>query len=101
MPTPNLTPIKSLSPREQFREHADSITKHRNLVDLPEFQRAAQYAMLEFQALLSAQVKDANSALAVGYKLQGGLELISILRNLAEPTPALPKIVNQQLNHHA
>lgn len=99
MPAPNLAPIKNPTPREIFRESGDSVTKHRNLIDLPEFSRAVNFSLLEFQTLLAAQVKDGNSAMCVGFKLQGALELMTVMRNLAEPAPVLQRLVEKSLNH--
>ncbi len=99
MPAPNLTPIKNPSPRELFRESADNITQHRNLVDSVPFGKAVQFGLLEYQIMLANQTRDANSALAVGYKLQGAIELLSVIRNLAESPLATAKMPSQQLNH--
>lgn len=101
MNQPNLTPVKNPSPREQFRAAVDNISKHRNLIDSPEFGRAVQFSMLEYQAMLSTQTKDGNSAMAVGYKLQGALELMAVMRNLAETPPVTPRLGEKTLNHQA
>lgn len=101
MPSPNLAPIKNPTPREQFRESGDNVTKHRNLVDSPEFNRAVHYALLEYQTLLVAQAKDGNSSMAVGFRLQGALELMGVMRNLAEPAPIIQRLAERGLNHDA
>ncbi len=100
MPVPNLTPIKNPTPRERFRESGDNISKNRNLVDSPEFQRCIDFSLLEYQVLLSRQITDGNSSMANGFKLQGALEIVNVMRNLAETAPAVQKVVNQQLDHN-
>lgn len=101
MSSPNLIPIKNPSFREQFRETANHITAHRDLVDSPAYTRAVHFGLLEFQSFLSGQVRDGNSSVAVGYKLQGAFELLSIMRNLAEPAPVLQRLADRGLNHQA
>jgi hypothetical protein len=101
MPSPNVAPIKNPTPRDQFREKADNISLHRTLVDSPQFERGVHFTMLEYQRMLSTQVKDGNSAAAAGYKLQGAIEIMGVLRMLAEPAPSMPKLASQSLDHNA
>jgi hypothetical protein len=97
----NLQRLRQLSPRDSFRESKEHLSKHIEMVDSSTFERAAHTALLQYQTDLAAQVKDGNSAAAVGYKLQGALEIMGVLRNLAEPTPRLQQVANRNLNHQA
>lgn len=99
--TPNLTPLKNPTPREQFRQSGDNITKHRNLVDSPEFERAVRFGLLEYQVLLAGQIRDGNSAMATGFKLQGALELMQVMRNLSETAAPQQRMLDKGLNHDA
>jgi len=93
------TPTFNPSPKTRFRESGDSISKHRALLESGEFQRALDYALLEYQLQAAAQVRDTNAALAFGYKMIGVQEFISTLKLLSEvprmPTPA----VTENLDH--
>lgn len=99
MSTPSLTPVKNPTPRNQFRESADNISKHRKLVDSPEFVRAVHFALLEYQAMMASQTKDGNSAVACGFRNQGAIEFVGVLRTLAESESPFPPIVDRNLNH--
>ncbi len=99
MPSPNTVPLKNPTPREQFREVNDNITQHRNMVDSPVFGRAVHTALLEYQLNVTKQIGDGASSMAGGYKLQGAIEIMGLLRMLAESAPIMPRVSSPQLNH--
>lgn len=72
------------SPRTRFQLSSDSISKHRKLLDLPELQRALDYAEMQVHAEWAQQVKDGNSAMMAGFKQQAVLEFIQAFKLLAE-----------------
>ena len=86
------------SPKQRFREHANNITLHKDLIAMPEFERAIDFAMLEFNRKVSAEIKDTNSALAAGYKLQAVNEFIEVLRTLTEQRTPSQVVVNDNLS---
>lgn len=88
----NQQPITNPSPRDRFQLSGENISKHRNLVDSNEFQRAIDFAMLEYASIVAMQVKEANSAAASGLRILGAHEFVHILRNLSEKTE-IPKSV--------
>lgn len=94
-PNPNIF----LTPAERFRQTGNNVASHRKMVDSPEFQRAEDAAMLQYTTELATQVKDGNSAMAVGFRLLGAMELSNRMRRISE-SPFIPKIAPKQgLNH--
>jgi hypothetical protein len=78
------TRILNPSPKTRFQEVESNIRDHKRMVDLPEFQKGMDYAMLEAQSRWARQVNDGQTAMAVGLKIQGALEFIQELVLLAE-----------------
>lgn len=94
---PNLNP----TPKHRFRESGDNISKHRALLEQREFDRAIDFTMLEYQLQASARVQDANGALALGYKILGIQEFVSMLKTLSEIAPPPPRTADANLDHRA
>lgn len=63
---------------------ASSVREHRAMIEKPEFDRAVDMAQLEYQKLLAGQVVDGNTAMSAGFRAQGAIEFIGILKTLAE-----------------
>lgn len=57
---------------------------HHDLVDSESFGRGIDFALLQYQSQLNSRTVDAITASAAGFKLQGVLEFIAVLRNLAD-----------------
>jgi hypothetical protein len=87
------------SPKAKFLESNDNISAHRKMVDTREFQRAIDYAQMEYSRLIAEQVKDGNTSMYVGFKLQGMLEFVQTLKLLSEAPQASARIVTPTLNH--
>ena len=87
------------SPKAEFLQSADNVTKHRHMVDLPEFARALHFAQLEYAAAVSSKMVDANSAMAGGLKISGAMEFCQVLRLLSETTQMPRPVVMNQLDH--
>lgn len=77
------------SPRARFQSVQGNITAHKALLENPYFDRGCDFAMLEYQRLLAEQVKDPNTAMSAGAKLQGALEFLQTLKTLAEAAPVM------------
>jgi hypothetical protein len=93
-PTP---PNTNPSPKLRFRESSDNISKHKRLIELPEFDRAcaAAQAQMNWQ-MVQMNTPTANDYAVIGMKMAGVHEFLAILRNLAEaPASPLPKIVDR------
>lgn len=82
-------------------ESAQSITKHRDMVSSNEFQRGADFAMLQYNMILSNQTANADSAMLSGMKLQGAIEFLTVFRMIAEPIQMPKPQVMENLDHHA
>lgn len=89
------------SPKARFLESADNISKHRSMVDSKEFQRACDFAMLQFSASVCQEIQDGNTAMAVGMKLLGANQFMQVLRNLSEVPKGPTNIITPRLNHQA
>ena len=94
--------ITNPTPKQRFQESAQSVQKHRAMVDLAEFQRAADFSTLEYQAELSQRNSSMNEAAGNALKMQGAMEFLQVFRNLGETTPPVPrKLSIPQLDHSA
>lgn len=94
-----MIPIET--PVQRFQTSPDNLSKHRKLVDSPEFQRALDFAMLDWSMEIAATVSDANSALRAGFALAGAVQFMDRLKTLAEtPKPPSPP-VQHGINHRA
>ena len=59
--------IKNPSPKSRFQENPQNVTKHRELLELPQLQRSLDAAMLQYQAALTNNMpSDLSGASAVG-----------------------------------
>ena len=77
--------VKNPSPKTRFQESIDNISKHRDLIEMREFQRASDFAMLQYQLeLANAANGNVNLAAAAHMKLCGAQEFLLVLRNLGE-----------------
>lgn len=72
------------SPKQRFQATPNAITKHRALLEKTEFDIAADAAMNELQLQLAMQIRDGNSAMSVGFRLQGAQEFLSTFKTLSE-----------------
>lgn len=94
-------PVTNPTPKARFMESNDSCSKHRTMIDSNEFQRAADFAMLEYQARIATQTEP-QAAAVMGLKVMGALEFLQTLRNLAEPAQrVIPLRPQDNLNHNA
>jgi hypothetical protein len=91
------------SPKARFHESKDNISKHRDLIASREFERAIDFALLEYQRYMAQGPMDSNvnQALAGHYKQMGAVEFVHILKTLAEEAPIPPVRVMDQLDHRA
>lgn len=89
------------SPKSQFRESAVNIREHRALLENPAFERALQFAQLEYQRHSASLIRDGNGALAHGYKLLGVQEFLSCLKLLSEETLVSAPTPPSNLDHRA
>jgi hypothetical protein len=93
-------PVINPSPKTRFMRTAEHCSKHRALVDLHEFERASDYAMLEYAARLSATTEPALASVTA-LKIQGAHEFLQTFRNLAEPAARFSApVISDNLNHN-
>lgn len=79
---PNTNP----TPKARFQSEVGNVTAHRSMMELPAFARGIDAALLEYQKLLSEQVVDGNTGMSAGFRAQGALEVMSVLKTLSETT---------------
>lgn len=85
MPAPNTNP----TPKQQFQESKDNISKHRALIESGEFQRAIHYALLQHdRTLCEVMPNDLGSAGSNFLRSQGARMFVDILLKLGEMPPA-------------
>ena len=86
---PNVNP----TPKARFQSAPQNITAHHAMIERDSFDKAADAALLQYCADMAQQTRDGNSAMAMGFKLQGALEYLQTLKLLEEtgPTPVARK----------
>lgn len=87
------------TPKNRFLESGDNIAAHRKMVDSREFQRGIDYSLMDYVKNLSDQVKDGNTAMAVGFMLKATWEYIEKLQTLSEQPKPVTKVVTPNLTH--
>lgn len=83
-------PVQSenLMPRDRFQLSGTKLSAHRDLITREDFRLAIDTALLQYQVELAANCKDQYSAMAMGLRLLGANEFVSVLRKLADkPVP--------------
>lgn len=83
-------PTVNPSPKSRFTAYKPFVDAHRNLIAMPELQRAIDFAVQQMAWGLAEHDDDGNSAAARHYQMKGAHDFISILKQLAE-TPILTK----------
>jgi len=96
----------NLTPKQRFQESKDNVSKHREMIESREFERAIDYALMEYQLQSARQTAtinppNANDAVCRHYSQVGACEFVAILRNLAEPPPVITARAIEQLDHKA
>ena len=86
------------SPKARFTEVESHVREHKALVESDEFIRGADTALLQAQQMWSDQVKDGNTAMVAGVKLQGALEFLTQFKLLAESAPRLAVVPQNNLS---
>lgn len=87
MASPNTNP----TPRQQFQESKDNISKHRAMIESGEFQRAIHFSLLQLDRTLCDQMpQDLGGAGANFLRSQGARMFVETLLRLAEMPPPLP-----------
>lgn len=95
----NTAPI-NLSPKSRFQQSQDNVSRHRAMLETREFERATDFSMVQYCAVLAESVKDMNSAAIAGMKLQGAFEYAHAFRSLGEIPPRPPlAITKDNLDH--
>ena len=96
-PTKQAEPSRNPTPKQRFCSTTMAVSAHRTMVDSDAFTRGCDFAMLQYQLMVAGQITDANAAAAVGMKLQGAIEFMTVLRNLADSAPPAPRKVDLNL----
>lgn len=92
MPIPLVNP----SPKERFQSNREWVNAHRDMLLLPEFQRALDYALLQQGHNLSLRETPATQdAMGFYYEAKGASDLVKILKRLAEADHVQTKPVDR------
>lgn len=93
---PNLNP----PPKHRFQESADNISKHREMVESRTFERAIDFALMQYQLLLAAETqRNPGAAAFSGLKATGAVEFVDVLKNLSEMPPIIRNDPPSNLDH--
>ncbi len=93
--------ITNPTPKARFQESGQNVSNHRDLIGSREFERATDFALLEYQRQLSMQdISNLNTAAAAHIKMLGAMEFLQVLRNLSE-APTVPRMapLTDNLDH--
>lgn len=97
-PEPNLNP----TPKNRFRESGQNISEHRAMVESRQFQRACDFAALEYSSALAAMVSEnPQNAAYAGLKLCGFMEGLYMLRAMSEAPRVVVRTPPANLDHKA
>ena len=90
------------TPKDRFRQSDTRISNHRKMVEADVFERSSDAALLQYLSMISSGVRDGNTAMAAGFRLQGAFELMHTLKNISEEPPRMQmEPAPQNLNHQA
>lgn len=94
--------VTNPSPKARFQMSNETVSKHRDMVGSREFERATDFALLQYAGMLATTVSDGNSAMAAGFKIQAAVEYYQTLKLLAEsPKVPTPTVLNGNLDHNS
>src|SRR5437867_13267220 len=93
------SPIINPSPKARFMESGQSISKHREMVQSNEVQRALDYGLLEFQRQVLDGLTNLNEAAGAALRIQGALQFAHLLKTLAESVRAPSIVPSGNLDH--
>ena len=83
-------------PKFRFQESGGNISQHRDLLQSVAFQRAIDWALLQYQRQLCEEEGDLNQMAAKHLKIKGAQEFVKVIFMLAES--AVPEMANRILN---
>lgn len=95
--------VTNPTPKKRFQESADNIKRHRDLIQTREFERACDFALLQYMAQVGQETDgNLNAAAAAHLRLTGAREFLWHFRNLAESIDFIPrKAETPNLDHSA
>lgn len=85
----------NLNTRQRFQE-TPAAKEHLDRVVEPGFRAAVEAALLEYQLMMTAGSDPSNF-----YRIKGAQEFVTVLMNIAEPSPDKAQNRRQNLDHHA
>lgn len=93
--------VTLLSPKTRFQESGDNISKHREMLQSREFERAIDWGLLQYSKMLCDEPGDLNQCASKHLRMQGAHEFVRVMFNLAEsPVAALTNDI-MNLDHRA
>jgi len=95
------TVVKNPSPKSRFQETPNHVQHHRDMIASAAFERAADYAMLQYSSRLALQMNNPtfNDYATMGVKITGAKEYLQELRMLAESASVKQTVVHDNLEH--
>ncbi len=86
-------------PKIRYQAPKDAVTTHRDLVASAVFERAIDFALLQYAAELSNADLNLNAMAGVALRQRGAQEFVRVLRNLAESQTITSVRVDDNLQH--
>jgi hypothetical protein len=83
-------PVVNPSPKARFCQSGTRVSGHRTIVSSEQFEKSADAALLQYQSEVCLSIRDGNTAMAAGLKIEGAVEFLQTFRLLAESIRILP-----------
>lgn len=80
------TPPVLLDPKARYQQSSDTISKHRDLIEDPRFQKAIDTAMLQYMKMQSNGAPTQYEAMCNGIAIKAIYDFCEILKQLSEKT---------------
>lgn len=85
-------PTVNPTPKTRFQESGQNVSTHREMISSSAFQRACDFALLEYNhRVCSTAEPNPNGALAGYFRMLGAQEFLQELRRLGEPPVRLER----------
>ncbi len=92
-------PIRNPTPKQRYMMNVTFLKDHHAILDHPGFDRACDYALLQYQRQLTSNTSDAITASAAGFRMQGAMEFLMVLKNLGDSSPVPTRRPDDNLQH--
>ena len=91
--------ITNPTPKARFQQSKNAVEAHRRLIEQQAFDIGADFALMEYQRILSQSSTTFNDAAANHFKVTGAQEFLQTFRNLGEMPTRTTVVDKDNLQH--